>query len=53
MKCQVEHLCENIVEVHQDLIKLGKYKPPTDPEVVELSQRFDRLLNEYLRIAKQ
>ncbi|WP_006715108.1 aspartyl-phosphate phosphatase Spo0E family protein [Desulfitobacterium metallireducens] len=53
MKCQVEHLCKDIVEVHQDLIKLGKCKPTTDPEIVELSKRFDRLLNEYLRIAKQ
>ncbi|WP_425801951.1 aspartyl-phosphate phosphatase Spo0E family protein [Desulfitobacterium sp. Sab5] len=53
MKSGIEHLCQDIVEVHRNLIKLGKCKPPGDPDVVELNQRFKRLLNEYLRIAKQ
>jgi hypothetical protein len=53
VKIQVEHLCKDIVEVHRDLIKLGKRKPPSDPEVVKLGQRFDKLLDEYLQIAKK
>ncbi|HVJ47649.1 aspartyl-phosphate phosphatase Spo0E family protein [Desulfitobacterium sp.] len=51
MECQVAHLIKFIEEMRRELIQLGKSKPLTDPEVVKLSQRLDRLLNEYQLIS--
>lgn len=44
LKCQVSNYIE---EMRKELIELGMRKPLTDPEVVKISQRLDRLLNEY------
>ncbi|WP_445900321.1 Spo0E family sporulation regulatory protein-aspartic acid phosphatase [Desulfitobacterium sp. THU1] len=41
----------SIEELRRELIQLGKRKPLTDPEVVELSQKLDVLLNQYYRVA--
>ena len=48
---QVAQLRISIEETRRELLDLGKCKPLTDPEVVKLSQRLDRLLNEYYRVA--
>jgi hypothetical protein len=40
-----------IEEMRKELNQLGERKPLTDPEVIKLSQRLDRLLNEYYRAA--
>lgn len=41
-----------IEEMRNELNQLGKRKPLTDPEVVGLSQKLDKLLNEYYLLAK-
>ena len=51
MVYQVARLRIAIEEMRRELLHLGKRKPLTDPEVVKLSQRLDRLLNEYYRVA--
>ena len=53
MGSKINNLLVLIEKVRMELIQLGTNKPLTDPEVVELSQRLDRLLNEYFRMAKQ
>jgi hypothetical protein len=45
------HLLKYIEEVRKELNQLGKHKPLTDPDILKLSQRLDRLLNKYQRMA--
>lgn len=45
-------LLKLIEEMRNQLNQLGKLKPLTDPEVVSLSQKLDKLLNEYYLAAK-
>ena len=45
-------LLKLIEEMRSELNQLGKRKPLTDPEVVDLSQKLDALLNEYYLIVK-
>lgn len=47
MDFHIADLRELIEEVREELIQLGMSRPFTDPEVVRMSQRLDRLLNEY------
>lgn len=49
MNCQ---LLKPIEDMRKKLNQLGANKPLTDPEVVELSQKLDKLLNEYYLAAK-
>jgi hypothetical protein len=51
VKWDIPRLLKPIEETRQELNQLGKRKPLTDPEVVKLSQKLDRLLNEYYQIA--
>jgi len=44
---QISHLNKLIEEMRKELIQLGNRKSFTDPDVIELSQRLDRLLDEY------
>jgi hypothetical protein len=44
---QISHINKLIEEMRKELIQLGNRKSFTDPDVVELSQRLDRLLDEY------
>jgi predicted nuclease with TOPRIM domain len=48
---QIAQLRIAIERLRKELLQLGENKPLTDPEVVKLSQRLDRLLNEYNREA--
>lgn len=50
MESQIARLLKFIEETRKDLNQLGMCKPLTDPEVVNLSQRLDLLLNEYYRL---
>ncbi|AFM01090.1 MULTISPECIES: aspartyl-phosphate phosphatase Spo0E family protein [Desulfitobacterium] len=45
-------LLKLIEDMRKELNQLGKRKPLTDPEVVDLSQKLDKLLNEYYLTAK-
>lgn len=47
MESQIARLLKFIEETRKELNQLGMYKPLTDPEVINLSQRLDLLLNEY------
>ena len=44
---QISHLTNLIEKMRNELIQLGDRKSFTDPDVVKLSQRLDRLLDEY------
>ena len=48
---RIVQLLKPIEQLRKELNQLAKHKPLTDPEVVKLSQRLDRLLNEYYRMA--
>ena len=48
---QITRLRIAIEVLRRELLELGKLKPLTDPEVVELSQKLDKLLNLYYREA--
>lgn len=50
---QVAQLRIAIEVMRKELLRLGKIKPLTDPEVVKLSQRLDKMLNEYNRLTKK
>lgn len=43
----ITYLLQFIEEMREELNQLGVEKPLTDPEVVRLSQRLDRVLNYY------
>ncbi|WP_425802393.1 Spo0E family sporulation regulatory protein-aspartic acid phosphatase [Desulfitobacterium sp. Sab5] len=47
MESQITRLLKFIEETRKELNQLGMCKPLTDPEVIDLSQRLDLLLNEY------
>jgi hypothetical protein len=47
MEYQISHLTNIIEKMRNELIQLGNHKSFTDPDVVKLSQRLDRVLNEY------
>lgn len=50
-KCHIlcrEQLLKNIEKIRVALYELAKGKSLTDPEVVQMSQRLDRMLNEDL-----
>lgn len=47
MESQINQLLEIIEEMKIDLNQLGSYKPLTDPDVVNLSEKLDKLLNQY------
>jgi len=44
---QISHLNKLIEVMRKELIQCGNRKSFTDPEVVKLSQKLDRLLDEY------
>lgn len=47
MEFRISNLRKLIEEMRMELIQLANRKPLTHPEVVKLSQKLDRLLNEY------
>lgn len=47
MDIQISDLCAIIEEMRKELIQLAMSRSLSDPEVVELSQALDQLLNEY------
>lgn len=53
MNSQTADLRDLIEEVREELIEIGIKKPFTDPEVVKVSQRLDRLLDEYEYLKQQ
>jgi len=51
VKYNILHLQNFIEEMRQDLNQLGNNRKSfTDPDVVNLSQKLDRLLNEYQKL---
>lgn len=44
---QANELLISIEKMRTELIQMCQHKPFTDSEVVKLSQKLDRLLNEY------
>lgn len=44
---QISDVCDLIEEMRSELIQLAMSRSLSDPEVVELSQTLDQLLNEY------
>ena len=51
VKYNILHLQKFIEEMRQDLIQLGNSRKSfTDPDVINLSQKLDRLLNEYQKL---
>lgn len=50
MESQIARLLKYIEETRKELNHLGMCKSLTDPEVINLSQRLDLLLNEYHRL---
>lgn len=52
MNIQLKNLLRDIERLKKELNELGKVKKLTDPEVVQLSQKLDVLLNEYERLKK-
>ncbi|OCZ54278.1 aspartyl-phosphate phosphatase Spo0E family protein [Dehalobacter sp. TeCB1] len=47
MESQIKQLLEIIEEMKIDLNQQGSCKPLTDPAVVNLSEKLDKLLNQY------
>lgn len=47
MTVEISNLSKLIEEMRKELIQLGSCKSFTDPDVVKLSQKLDRLLDEY------
>lgn len=47
MDFQISDVCDLIEEMRSELIQLAMRRSLSDPEVVELSQALDQLLNEY------
>jgi len=43
----IDETIKLIEETRSELNQLGKKKPLTDPEVIFLSQKLDKLLNDY------
>lgn len=50
MESQIKQLLEIIEDMKIDLNQLGSCKPLTDPDVVNLSEKLDKLLNQYYKM---